>query len=52
MSATSKRNRALLAGKEPVTGKAMHTGEEPMPDYLDLPDKSPDPAPEPPEPTE
>lgn len=36
MSATSKRDRALQAGVEPVTDKAIHTGDEPMPDYLDV----------------
>lgn len=36
MSATSKRNRALLSGEEPVTGKSIHLGDEPMPEYLDV----------------
>lgn len=37
MSSTSKRNRALLAGKTPVSakGKAMAAGDAPMPDHLD-----------------
>jgi len=47
MSATSKRDRALLAGEEPVTGKAIHEGSEPMPEHLDMAAKSPDPEPEP-----
>ena len=34
MSATSKRDRALQAGIEPVTDKAMHTGDAPMPEHL------------------
>lgn len=36
MSATSKRDRALQAGVEPVTDKSIHKGDEPMPDYLDV----------------
>ncbi len=35
MSATSKRDRALKAGLEPVTDKSIHMGDEPMPEYLD-----------------
>lgn len=34
MSATSKRNRALMAGVEPVTDKSIHMGNEPMPEHL------------------
>ena len=37
MSATSKRDRALVAGEEPVTGKDIHQGEAPPPEYLDFP---------------
>ncbi len=34
MSATSKRDRALMAGVEPVTDKSIHMGDEPMPEHL------------------
>lgn len=36
MSATSKRDRALQTGAEPVTDKSIHMGDEPMPEYLDV----------------
>jgi len=46
MSATSKRDRALLAGVEPVTGKSIHLGDEPMPEHLDIAPQTQDPVPD------
>jgi len=48
MSATSKRNRALLAGEEPVTDKSIYLGDEPVPEHLGL-DKPPVAEPDVPE---